>query len=146
MVSDVDGDVSAGVNTRLLALAASAVDRHVTGALTPEHLSADQWRVLDVLSTGEACTMSALAEAIGISSATLTRVVDRLVSRALVYRTSDDADRRRVLVRLSDRGAETVRGLRPQVQRAEASLLANLNEAERRQLTALLARLTAVGD
>jgi len=138
----VESHGSAGENTRLLARAANAVDRRISDALTTEHLSADQWRVLDVLSKTDQCTMSELADAVGTSSATLTRIIDRLVTRALVYRTADDADRRRVLVQLSQRGAQMVIDLRPEVERAEACLLANLTALERDQLTALLARVT----
>ena len=86
--------------------------------------------------------MSVLADAVGSSSATLTRIVDRLVGRGLVYRTADDADRRRVLVQLSQRGADKVASLRPEVKRAEACLLADLTALERDQLTALLTRVT----
>lgn len=142
MGTRVDKDGSAGENTRLLARAANAVDRHIADALTAEHLSADQWRVLDVLSKTDQCTMSVLADAVGSSSATLTRIVDRLVGRGLVYRTADDVDRRRVLVQLSQRGADKVATLRPEVKRAEACLLADLTALERDQLTALLTRVT----
>lgn len=145
MGTKVERHGSVGENTRLLARAASAVDRHIADALTAERLSADQWRVLDVLLKTDQCTMSELADAVGTSSATLTRIIDRLVSRALVYRTADDADRRRVLVRLSERGKETVASLQPEVERAEACLLSNLTALERDQLTALLTRVTGAG-
>jgi DNA-binding MarR family transcriptional regulator len=48
--------------------------------------------------------MTDLAQATLITGPTLTRTVDRLVSRGLMYRTADVQDRRRVLVNLTARG------------------------------------------
>lgn len=130
-----------GVDAWLLTLIAKSTDGWIRDALAPEELSVDQWRVLDYLAFGGPCPMSGLASATTINGATLTRLVDHLVSRALVYRDADSTDRRRVLVHLSERGRRKVRELRPKVLKAEADATAKLSSDERRQLNSLLRRM-----
>lgn len=72
-------------------------------ALPEQDLSLDQWLVLDCL-TGAAQTMTDLADYVGITGPTLTRIIDRLVSKALVYREVEAGDRRKVRVHISARG------------------------------------------
>lgn len=53
--------------------------------------------------------MGEIAQSAGLPGATATRVVDLLAANMLIYRRNDPLDRRRVLVHLSDVGAETLR-------------------------------------
>ncbi|GII89067.1 MarR family transcriptional regulator [Sphaerisporangium siamense] len=133
------------VASRVLPLALNRVAARLnteTGrALTGTGLTLDQWRVLDVLATTEGLAMSDIAAAAVITGPTLTRTVDRLVDRAFIYRNLDHADRRRVLVRLSERGAEVHRELAPRVADALAASLRRLDAAETAQLRMLLDRL-----
>ncbi|WP_435202059.1 MarR family winged helix-turn-helix transcriptional regulator [Janibacter sp. GS2] len=124
-------------------MAASRVNHRVEAALSSEEFSAEQWRVLDYLDENGPCTMSVLAQETGTSGATLTRIIDRLVSRALVYRSADGNDRRRVLVLLSDRGRETADRVRPLVHGATDQGAARLTSDERDELTRLLRRMVA---
>lgn len=70
----------------------------------PQDLTLEQWLVLDALQ-GRPQTMTDLAERTCITGPTLTRIVDRLVSIAAVYRELDAGDRRKVRVHLSARGS-----------------------------------------
>jgi DNA-binding MarR family transcriptional regulator len=70
-----------------------------------EDVSLDQWRVLRSLSGNEGRTMGELSERLQIPSASVTRIVDGLVDRALDFRHGSAVDRRRVEVLLSDAGA-----------------------------------------
>lgn len=76
-----------------------------------------------------------------VTSGTMTNRVDRLAARGLVERLPDPADRRGVLVRLTDRGRETVDGALAGLLDNEQSLLGALPEADRRRLAELLRRL-----
>lgn len=133
-----------GVDARLLTLVTARVHRDVAATLAAEQLSVDQWSVLDYLDEVGPCTMTALAGATGTNGATLTRIVDRLVSRALVYRNADSGDRRRVLVHVSERGREMARELRPGIRATEARATAPLSTAEREELARLLQRISPV--
>lgn len=132
------------LDARLLTMAAGSVNHRIETALRSEEFSAEQWRVLDYLDETGPCTMSVLAQGTGTSGATLTRIIDRLVSRALVYRSADGDDRRRVLVLLSDRGQETADRVRPLVHGATDQGAARLTLDEREELTRLLRRMVAV--
>jgi DNA-binding MarR family transcriptional regulator len=72
--------------------------------LADSSLKVEDWRVLDYLAARRTVPMTDLAQATLITGPTLTRTVDRLVSRGLMYRTADVQDRRRVLVNLTARG------------------------------------------
>jgi MarR family transcriptional regulator, organic hydroperoxide resistance regulator len=75
-----------------------------------------------------------------VPAPTLTKIVDRLVDRALVYRRADDADRRRVLVFLSDHGRAEHARLAPAVATVGESLTAELG-TDAGLLAALLERV-----
>jgi DNA-binding MarR family transcriptional regulator len=69
-----------------------------------EDVSLDQWRTLRALSASEGRTMGELSERLQIPAASVTRIVDGLVDRALVFRHGSAVDRRRVEVLLSEAG------------------------------------------
>lgn len=133
---------SGRVDARLLTLVAGRLNRDIGTVLAAEELSVDQWSVLDYLDEAGPCTMTVLASATGTSGATLTRIVDRLVSRALVYRNADSGDRRRVLVHVSERGRSVTQELRPRIRAAEDGVTAELSARERDELTRLLHRIS----
>lgn len=54
--------------------------------------------VLDLIFLRETVTAGALAAATGLTSGSVTALVDRLVARGYVARRRDEADRRRVLI------------------------------------------------
>lgn len=117
------------------------VSRRVEQALGPDGPSLDQWRVLRLLADGDGHPMTGIATRIGVPAPTLTKIVDRLVDSALVHRRVDEADRRRVLVFLSDHGRAVHDRLAPAVARVDADLTTLLPGADAGRLNALLDRL-----
>lgn len=73
-----------------------------------------------------------------VTSGTMTTRVDRLVERGLVSRSPDPADRRGVLVRLTEAGRAAVDGALESLLTHEDALLTGLDEPQRRQLSELL--------
>lgn len=71
-------------------------------------LTVDRWRVLELVSRHSQLTMSGLATQLGVPSSTATRIVDHLVSDGALHRVVDQVDRRRVLLRVTDRGRATL--------------------------------------
>lgn len=106
----------------LLARAARAVDERMAPVLGEIGVSADQWRVLAVLTTTTGITMSDLARRSVLSPAGATRAVDGLTDRALVYRRADPTDKRRVVVFLSAHGAATVAPALQAAARVDAAI------------------------
>ena len=126
---------------RLLGRVERDVSRRVETALAADGLTVDQWRVIDLLADAEGHTMSGIAAAIAVPGPTLTKLVDRLVDSATVYRLADVRDRRRVLVFLSDEGRAVHERLSPLVQAVEADMLSVLDPDAAVLLLTLLDRL-----
>jgi DNA-binding MarR family transcriptional regulator len=74
-------------------------------------LSTPQLKVVLLLLVNGPCRMSLIASSLGVSLATGTGVVDRLVERGIVVREGDPEDRRVVLCRLSSKGEKILVGL-----------------------------------
>jgi DNA-binding MarR family transcriptional regulator len=82
--------------------------RELMTAARPRWSTADltftQLRGLSVLARRQPLRMSDLAEALGMTAASASALIDRMVQRGFVTRCSDPNDRRTVLVELSRRG------------------------------------------
>lgn len=90
----------------LLTKASRILKQELSAGLEGRGLSVEEALVLRELSGGGGKSMGALAKALAVNHPTLTKMVDRMVSAALVYRTPDPGDRRRVLIHLTDQGSE----------------------------------------
>lgn len=101
----------------------------------------EAWRVLDLLADGGGHSMTEIATYALVLPPTLTKIADRLIDAALVYRRPDDTDRRRILVFLSERGREQHTALAPRVAAAEHEFVAALGGIDVAHLTRLLDHL-----
>lgn len=126
----------------LLGRVGQRMTRAVEQAIGSCGLNLEQWRVLDLLSDGEGHPMTEIAGHAMVPAPTLTKIVDRLTESSLVYRRQDEADRRRVLVFLSDHGRELHAALAPKVTDAENIAVVELGQADLAHLVRLLGRLT----
>ncbi|MGV9456440.1 MarR family winged helix-turn-helix transcriptional regulator [Streptomyces sp. NPDC003635] len=125
--------------TRLLSSAERLMTRRLAAALEDEQCSVEEWRVLALLSDGRGHTMSDIASYALMPAPSLTKLVDRMVSAALVYRRKDPGDGRRVLVYLSARGRTRHRAVSVPVQRVHEQVLGELPGVQ--ELAEGLARL-----
>lgn len=78
-----------------------------------------------------------------VTSGTMTNRVDRLAAAELVRRRPDPADKRGVLVRLTDKGAEHIDDALVSLLSYEEGLLAPMQAEDREQLASLLRSLLA---
>src|SRR3954471_8132025 len=62
------------------------------------------WRTLSLIGRYEPIYPSSIAERTSVDPDKVTRAVDRLVEKGLVARKVDNADRRRIALRLTARG------------------------------------------
>jgi MarR family transcriptional regulator, organic hydroperoxide resistance regulator len=130
--------------SQLIDQVAHELARRVEHALGPDGPTLDQWRVLTLLADGAGHPMTEIAAHAMVPAPTLTKIVDRLVDRALVYRRADAVDRRRVLVFLSEHGRALHARLAPaagRVDRSIAGALAASDEARLRELLELVRAL-----
>ena len=86
---------------------AAWLSKRVEVALAEMDLTLPQYRVLAILAEGSAAA-SGLADRLAVRRPSITALIDGLEARGLVDRRQEDADRRRVALRLTDAGARTV--------------------------------------
>ena len=106
-----------------------------------EGLSHPQYTALWVLCLADApegLPMGALVDGLLHRKADATRLVDRLLARGLVTRTTADDDRRRILVRPTAAGREVFERLTVEIKALHRRQWAALDTAELRQLITLL--------
>ncbi len=97
-----------------------------------EHdLSVPQQRTLSYLRNHEGASLSHLAEHIGLGLPSMSKLVDGLVTRGLVARHEDRADRRRLALSLTPEGRIVLNLSRAAAEAELARTLAMLPEAER---------------
>jgi DNA-binding MarR family transcriptional regulator len=101
----------------------------------------EQWRILKVLSDGEGHSMGDLADAVLLNHPTLTKMIDRMVSDALVYRVQDPKDRRKVLMFVSDRGKALSRRLNSLAVSQEEHIVESYGDKSTTELKRLLESL-----
>lgn len=127
----------------LLAQANREINRQLDARLRAEGVPVEQWRILKVLSDGNGRSMGDLAETALLNHPTLTKTIDRMVADSLVYRISDPADRRKVLIFCSDRGKALAQRLAPLALGQEAHIASSYGDKATAQLKRLLESLIA---
>lgn len=110
---------------------------------TDELISLAQYHLLEPLLDGP-LTNRELAELAGVSSPTATRMVDGLVARELVTRIEDPADRRAVVISLTEPGRKAVTDKTREYDQARRRIAAALDPDEQEVATDLLRRLAVV--
>jgi DNA-binding MarR family transcriptional regulator len=86
---------------------AAWLSKRVEVALAQVELTLPQYRVLGILGEGSAAA-SALADRLAVRRPSITALIDGLEARGLVDRRQEDADRRRVSLRLTPEGVSTL--------------------------------------
>ena len=86
---------------------AAWLSKRVEVALAQVELTLPQYRVLGILAEGSAAA-SGLADRLAVRRPSITALIDGLVARGLVDRRQEDADRRRVELRLTPEGVSTL--------------------------------------
>ncbi|WP_419999522.1 MarR family winged helix-turn-helix transcriptional regulator [Streptomyces boninensis] len=100
-----------------------------------------QYALMAALAEFGPSSQAALGRRCGIDRSDVVAAVNDLVERDLVERTPDPADRRRNTITLTAAGKRRLAKLDKALGAVQEQLLAPLNDAERKQLTALLTRV-----
>ena len=108
----------------------------------PLGLTPTQFAALVKLAEAGPCSQNHLGRLIAVDVATIKGVVDRLKVRGLVRGATDPVDRRRTLLTLSEEAQGMVDAMHAAGREITEKTLAPLTVAERRQLCALLEKLS----
>ena len=111
--------------------------------LTPAKL-----RVLQILASkdDERASPKGLATQMGVSQATVTVLVDKLVAASFVTRMRSVADRRQMHVLLTKSGREAIKDSPDALQQRFVKKFQNMQDWEQAQIVASLERVTAMLD
>jgi len=83
---------------------------------TEYRLTGPQQIMLSAIASTDGIPICSLARTVNLSNATTSGIVDRLEKRGLAKRERSSADRRTVLVKLTDPGKETLKKIPPSLQ------------------------------
>jgi len=122
-----------------------AYQRHMAifqQTIPDSQLTAAQFVVLCAVRDQGACSLVEVVKATAIDQATVRGVIERLKSRGLLAVSHDPADRRKVLVTLTDAGRGLVAEMVPFAQRITEATYGDLNPAERMAIIYLLRRMS----
>ena len=108
-----------------------------------EEVTLTQYRTLVVLASRGAQNLVGLAEGIGVTPATATRMCDRLVKKKLIVRRAERGDRRQVRLVLSKSGLEIVATVTDRRRQEIERIVATVPNEEREVLVHALGRFAA---
>ena len=104
-------------------------------------LSVSEWRTMAVLGAQGALSAGEIVERSSMDKVNVSRAIKALRERDFLRRDIDGDDRRRAVVRLTERGREVFHDLVPLVTEVEDGLLAGLTRDERATLFGLMEKV-----
>jgi DNA-binding MarR family transcriptional regulator len=125
----------------LIASLSRQLDEEVRERIRPEGIPVEQFRVLGLLSERDGASMRGLASQALVDPTTLTKMIDKMVTEALVYRAPDPEDRRKVLIYLAPKGKALYRRLSGILDDQQRVLVRKLNGPKAGELKRLLREL-----
>ena len=122
----------------LLNQASRRMTSELRRVVSAEGLPVEFWRVLEALADERGRSMSELAEQIGMQMPATSKVVDRMVEAALIQRSADPADQRRVILHISDFGIQKFGALGAEMREHRSRLESAFGVRQEERLRQLL--------
>lgn len=111
----------------------------------PRGLTPGPAAILILVDANSDMTQQRLCEVVHLDKSTFAIMLNRLEARGLLRRIRSNVDRRQKTLRLTTKGAATLRAILAHVKRHEQRVFANLSAAERQSLVALLKKIPKLG-
>lgn len=108
-----------------------------------EEVTLTQYRTLIVLASRGPQNLAGLAESVGVTPATATRMCDRLVKKELIARTAEQDDRRHVHLALTKKGLALVTAVTKRRRREIETIVKTIAPEEQAALVQTLSRFAA---
>lgn len=118
--------------------------RALMRAHSAAEMSVPHFRALGYIQRHPDCSLSAVAEHVGLSVPAASRLVDALVADGLVERQLSATDRRYVALHLTERGTRIREETRAQTLQSLTALLAPLDATERDVIMGAMPPLRAI--
>jgi DNA-binding MarR family transcriptional regulator len=117
--------------------------RNIQGAIHNLKINPSQWRVIYLLHDHGDLTISELSRECLIEVSTLSRLLQSMEKRKLIYRERDDQDQRYTKIHLTDQGQKVYQSIIPVVSRQLEFTLQDLSNADRKSLLRILKTIKA---
>lgn len=135
-------DLAGSLRTELSRLAFHLRTPATKAGITPTRLAA----LAALARHDQGCRQGDLAIEMGISPASMTRLVDIMVEAKWVLQQRDQSDARAFVLRLSTHGRRTLEGLRNEGTSQLSTDIEHLTDHERRTLAAAIPILRGIAD
>ena len=111
--------------------------------LVQHGVTAAQGYALLALPREGSATMNEISDSLGIASSTMTRTIDPLVAKELVYRALDEGDRRIVRVGLTSQGLKIRNSIENSLETFFMMVLEGIKEEDRSKAISSMEQVTA---
>lgn len=126
-----------------LIVTANHITENLAEALKPFGISNQQFNVLRILrgQKGKPANLSTIQERMVSKMSNTTRLVDKLVEKGLSERITCPSNRRKVEIRITEKGLALLKEIDPVIDEVENSFAGKINEKERKSLNTSLNEL-----
>ncbi|NQT09621.1 MAG: MarR family transcriptional regulator [Desulfobacteraceae bacterium] len=104
-------------------------------------ITGPQLMVLQEISTHDQISVTALAKSISLSQATATDIVNRLEKRELLTKIRSNQDKRRIIIKLSEKCLQILEQAPPPLQKTFIKRFSNLEEWEQLMILSAMKRV-----
>lgn len=111
-----------------------------------EELSVPQFRSLAAIGRNEGASLSDVAEQVGLTLSSMSKLIEGLVARRLVTREESPEDRRRLVLALTPEGRSLLASARAATHARLSEILQTLSESELAQVEEALTLLRPLFD
>ena len=125
----------------------NAVSHNISQVYKEYNLSRQQWRILAVLgdenksTSAQMLSAKQLGELTNLDKMQTSRAIAKLEESELVVRTTDENDKRSILLKLTEKGQQLYHTLIPLVLEREQLLLSALTEKQQQQFVYMMNKL-----
>lgn len=123
-----------------------AIDLHSKQLVKTASVTGPQLRLLQLIHSEQTATSRELADAMSLSQATVTSILDRLESRSLIERVRSQTDKRKVHPQLTEAGKAILDSAPAPLQDSFVRKFDNLQSWEQHMIIASLQRVAEMMD
>ena len=109
-------------------------------------LTGPQLVILQEITRMGEVTAGEIAQAVSLSQATVTGILERMEKRGLLARRRSETDKRRIMVRITRNGQQVLDDAPPLMQEAFVERFSDLQEWEQTMILSALQRLVSIMD
>ena len=123
-----------------------AIDTNSKKLVKRVGLTGPQLVILQEITRMGEVTAGEIAQAVSLSQATVTGILERMEKRGLLARRRSETDKRRIMVRITRNGQQVLDEAPPLMQEAFVDRFSDLQEWEQTMILSALQRLVSIMD